>query len=486
LKLKNKRNEDEKTMKLCIIGEDIRQYEFLISGIAEEYGKDFHVDNLALYDANKEKKVIMARWTERFLRHRNYRTKLTVGSDVGEAISDSDFVITVNRAGGNESRRIDEHIAFKHGVVGAEQTGPGGTINAIRAIHLEMKYAKIAEHAAPDAWWINYTNPASFVAEALQRFTKIKSIGQCSLWPERMASIAWDFGLDYERIRDLFPRIKTVLFGSNQNLWVKEVYVDGRKVTKEWIKKLNMRERETKETYYGLNPADEKIALRNLLGMDTLWYILGSMFFAKCELDEWEKTGKSRSDYVIPLEKKHFEEASNPDIVDVSPSVWERSGVKNLQSALLEKKFGLKRPLTPSDLKEGYNLAAPSVMNAIINNTGENLVCQIQNRGAVDGIEDYMTQEVLCHVDKKGPHPLPVGEIPISVRGIVLSAAYWQSLTVEAAVEGSYDKALSALLNCPHIQHVDKFNVSKQILDEYLEVHKEHLPEFTSESGLYP
>jgi 6-phospho-beta-glucosidase len=392
----------------------------------------------------------------------------------------------VNRAGGNESRRLDEHIAFKHGVVGAEQNGPVGTINALRAIHLEMRYARIAENLAPDAWFINYTNPASFVAEALQRFTKINSIGECSLWPERITSIAWAFRLHYERIRDLFPRIRVVSFGSNQNMWVKDVYIDGKNVTNEWIERLNQKERTKKESYYGLNPAEEKIALRKLTGMDSLWYIMGVTFFAKYDLDEWNRTGRSRSDYVVPLEERHFEEAINPRFVDVTPSVWERSGVKDLKEALKEKKPGLKRPLNPSDLKEGYNLAAPSVVNAIANDTGESLVCQVQSRGTVEGMEDYMVQEVLCEVDKRGPHPIPVGVIPKSIRGIVLSAAYWQSLTVEAAIEGSYDKALLALLNCPHIQHPEKFKISKKILDEYLRVHREYLPEFTSESGLYP
>lgn len=473
-------------MKLCIIGGDIRQYEFLISGLIEDYKKDFHIDHLVLYHTEKEKLEIMGKWTKRFLNHRDYKTKLEIASNAEDAISDSDFIITVNRAGGLESRLLDEHIAFKHGVVGAEQTGPGGTINAIRAVYLEMKYARIAEKVAPNVWYINYTNPASFPAEALQRYTKIKSIGQCSLWPERIASIAWDFGLHYEGIRDLFTRIRTIMFGSNQNLWVKSVTIDAKNVTKEWIKKLNAKDRVKNKAYYGLNPAEEKIALRNLTGMDTLWYILGSTFFAKYELDEWEKTGKSRTDHVIPLLKRHFEEAKNPEIVDVSPSVWERSGVKDLKEALKDKKPGLRRPLSSSDLKEGYSLAAPSVVNAIINDTGEPLVCQIQNKGTVKGIEDYMVQEVLCNVDKKGAHPIPIGEIPMSVRGLVLSAAYWQSLTVEATVENSYDKVLLALLNCPHIQHVEKFKVCKEILDEYLDVHKDYLPAFTSEVGLYP
>ncbi|MDH5770176.1 MAG: hypothetical protein OEZ25_02655, partial [Candidatus Bathyarchaeota archaeon] len=119
---------------MCIIGGEIRQYEFFIQGLVEEYRKDFHVDNLALFYVDKERLKIMRKWTERFLRHRNYDTKLETTSNAREAISDSDFLITVNRAGGLEARRLDEHIAFKHGVVGAEQTGPGGTINAVRAI----------------------------------------------------------------------------------------------------------------------------------------------------------------------------------------------------------------------------------------------------------------------------------------------------------------------------------------------------------------
>jgi len=462
------------------------QYEFLIQGIVEEYGKDFHVDNLALYDTDKERLNIMGKWTERFLRHRNYNTKIEIASNAKEAIADSDFLVTVDRPGELEARRLDEKIAFKHGVVGAELTGPGGTIFAIRAIHQEMKYAKIAEEVAPDVWFINYTNPASFPAEALQRFSKIKNVGTCSVWPGRISSIAWDFGINYDRVADLFSRVKTVLVGSNQNLWVKDVYVDGKNVTKEWIRKLNQKDRATAKGCRGANPADEKIAIRNLIRMDTMWYTTESVFFSQYELDEYNRTGKSRADFVIPYENKHLEEAKNPELADVSPSVWPRRGIKDLRAELAKGRPGLKRPLRPVDLKDHYDIAASSTINAIINDTGDTLVCQVQNRGAIKGIEDYMVVEILCYVDRRGAHPLPVGEIPISVRGIVLSGAYWQSLTVEAAIEASYDKALLALLNCPYIQHTQKFKACKEILDEYLKVHKDYLPKFKSESGLMP
>jgi len=48
-------------------------------------------------------------------------------------------------------------------------------------------------------------------------------------------------------------------------------------------------------------------------------------------------------------------------------------------------------------------------------------------------------------------------------------------LCVDAAVEGSYEKALQCLLLDPIVHDMD---AAKNILDDYLKTYKEHLPQF--------
>src|SRR5512133_1984485 len=52
--------------------------------------------------------------------------RLTLTTDAQAALARADFVITTFRAGGSDSRVIDEQVPLRHGVLGQETTGPGG------------------------------------------------------------------------------------------------------------------------------------------------------------------------------------------------------------------------------------------------------------------------------------------------------------------------------------------------------------------------
>ncbi len=83
--------------------------------------------------------------------------------------------------------------------------------------------------------------------------------------------------------------------------------------------------------------------------------------------------------------------------------------------------------------------------------------------------------EVNCIITKEGPKPIAVGDLPVPVRGLVQQIKSFERTTIEAAVTGDYHKALLAMTINPLVPS-DK--VAKQILDEMLEAHKEHLPQF--------
>jgi len=81
--------------------------------------------------------------------------------------------------------------------------------------------------------------------------------------------------------------------------------------------------------------------------------------------------------------------------------------------------------------------------------------------------------EIACIVDRTGPHPIRFGAIPLPIRGLVQSVKAYESLTVQAAVEGSRQVALQALMAHPL---VPSWEVARPLLDELLAANQAWIP----------
>jgi 6-phospho-beta-glucosidase len=92
----------------------------------------------------------------------------------------------------------------------------------------------------------------------------------------------------------------------------------------------------------------------------------------------------------------------------------------------------------------------------------------VPNRGSVGGVEDDAVVELVCRVDRNGAHPLPVGDIPLAFRGVMLALKAYETLTVEAAVQRSKRLAKLALLNHPLVGDLD---VIEPLVEEMLAAH---------------
>jgi 6-phospho-beta-glucosidase len=68
-----------------------------------------------------------------------------------------------------------------------------------------------------------------------------------------------------------------------------------------------------------------------------------------------------------------------------------------------------------------------------------------------------------------------MGDLPVAVRGLVQQIKSFERIAAEAAVTGDYATALLAMCINPL---TPSDTIAKEILDEMLEAHKEHLPQF--------
>ena len=98
----------------------------------------------------------------------------------------------------------------------------------------------------------------------------------------------------------------------------------------------------------------------------------------------------------------------------------------------------------------------------------------VMNNGAIRNLPDDAMVEIPCYITSEGPEPTRVGEIPTFFKGMIEQQEACEKLIVEAAVEGSYEKALMAFT--PN-KTIPSAAVAKQILDEMIEANKEYWPE---------
>jgi 6-phospho-beta-glucosidase len=122
---------------------------------------------------------------------------------------------------------------------------------------------------------------------------------------------------------------------------------------------------------------------------------------------------------------------------------------------------------------EGYAGVALNLIEALIGGKSTVQYLNIANRGAMIGMDDLDVVEIPALVSHDNIQPLPVGTIPDHCLGLIKQVKSYEHLTIEAALENSYQKALLALTTHPL---VGDFNKARLILNEYIEQYVRFFP----------
>ena len=63
-----------------------------------------------------------------------------------------------------------------------DSVGPGGILRALRSVPVLLDIARDVEAVAPDAWFVNVTNPLTALCRSVTRETNVKTVGLCNEW----------------------------------------------------------------------------------------------------------------------------------------------------------------------------------------------------------------------------------------------------------------------------------------------------------------
>src|SRR5439155_1692282 len=137
------------------------------------------------------------------------------------AVDGADVVYCAVRAGGMAGRVLDETAALAQDVIGQETTGAGGITFALRTVPIVTTIAEVVARRAPNAMFVNFTNPVGLVTEAARRILGDRVIGICDAPLDLCKRVAGALGRAPE---DLWFDY----FGINHLGWLRGVLDGGR------------------------------------------------------------------------------------------------------------------------------------------------------------------------------------------------------------------------------------------------------------------
>ncbi|AAM87494.1 6-phospho-beta-glucosidase [Yersinia pestis] len=433
------------TFKITIIGGGSSYTPELVDGLIQRI-EQLPVTELALVDVEqgRQKVEIIAALTQRMLaRHGLEQVKVSVHYSLDEAIRGARFVLTQFRVGQLPARAADERLGLKYNLLGQETTGIGGFAKALRTIPVMLDIAANVERLAPDAWIINFTNPAGIVTEAVSRYTKAKIIGLCNVPISMHHMIAKLLQAPYEDLQLRFA-------GLNHMVWVHEVLQRGKYVTADVLKMLcdgaSLSMNNIKEAPW----PPEFLQAMGAIPCPYHRYFYQTQDMLAEEMAAAAERG-TRAEQVMQVEKELFALYADPHL-DTKPE----------QLSFRGGSF--------------YSEVALELIRAIHNNLGTQLVVNTTNRGAIRGLSDDSVVETNCIIDAKGAHPLTFGPLPVSMHGLTQQVKAYERLTIDAAVHGDRRSALLALVTNPLIANA---SIAQPLLEEVLQVNKPYLPQFS-------
>lgn len=413
-----------KELKIAVFGGGSSYTPELIDGFIKRRD-ELKVKEIWLVDVamGLEKMHIVTALAKRMLEEAGIKTQIHTTMNRQEALENADFVLTQLRVGGLEARKNDEEIPLKHHIIGQETTGPGGFAKALRTIPVILDICKDMQQYCPNAFLINFTNPAGMVTEAVLKHTNIRVLGLCNVPLTMRNNIAKMMELDSADIQIDF-------MGLNHLVWGKNVYYKGEDITANVLAKLMAGESFTMKNIPDLKwPASLLSALKMIPCPYHRYFYLKEESL-KEELEAYQTKG-TRASQVMAIEKSLFE-------------VYQDTNLR-VKPKELENRGGAY-----------YSDAAVSLISAIYNDKNEIHPVNIMNNGTISNLPADMVVEVNALINRNGARGISVGEMPTHLYGLVSQVKAYEQLAIEAIVEKDRDKAVLALINNPIVGDAEK------------------------------
>lgn len=369
---------------------------------------------------------------------------MSTTTDPTEAVRGADVVFASIRVGGLGARRYDEHIPQRHGVLGQETVGAGGIAYAIRTIPPMVEYARLIAATAPNAWLINFTNPAGIVTEALQPILGNRVIGICDTPSGLMRRVMAILEQPSERpIPDYL--------GLNHLGWLRTLYCNGGDVLPSLLADDDRLPCLEEAQVFGIDWIRRLGAIPN----EYLYYYLNT----RHAIATIRATGSTRADTLFGSQSALFHKLSTSSPRSAM-EVWRNAVATRNASYMNEVRGGISHPVDPrvSDeelLADGYATVAVATMRALTVGPPATLVLNTRNIHEVAGLPADAIIEVTCRVDQNGAVAEPVKPAGLFEAGLMQQIKAVERNAIIAATTGDFDAAVLAFGLHPLVDSLD-------------------------------
>ncbi|NBJ69488.1 MULTISPECIES: 6-phospho-alpha-glucosidase [Clostridia] len=406
---------------------------------------------IKLYDDDEGRQNKVAKACEILIKEKDPTIEYVATTDPEEAYTDVDFCLAHIRVGKLPMRELDEKIPLKHGCVGQETCGPGGIAYGMRSIGGVLENIDYMEKYSPHCWMLNYSNPASIVAEATRRLRpNSRVINICDMPIGMEHSIAEIVGVPSRKDLDIR------YYGLNHFGWYTSIKdKSGKELLPELIKHMKK---------YGFINGEKGMATEN----KDSWF--ETNLFAR-NLVAVEPTTIPNTYLKYYLYPDYVVEHTNPNYTRANEVIDGRE--TEVFSACTE----IQKNGHSKGTKLAVGIHAEFIVDlatALAFNTKERMLLIVENKGAIQNFPDDAMVEIPCIVGKDGYEPLAIGTIPTFQKGLMEQQVAVEKLVVEAWIEQSYQKLWQALTLS---QTVPSAAVAKQLLDDLMEANKDYWPE---------
>ena len=408
----------------------------------------FPIRQIKFYDNDAERQEVIAKACDIIIKEKAPDINFVYTTDPETAFSDIDFVMAHIRVGKYAMREKDEKIPLRHGVLGQETCGPGGIAYGMRSIGGVIELVDFMEKYSPNAWMLNYSNPAAIVAEATRRLrpnSKILNICDMPIGIEiRMAEM-----LGLKSRKDMVIRY----FGLNHFGW--------------WT---DIRDKHGKDLMPELKEKVAKIGYNVEIEGENTEASWNDTFTKARDVFAVDPTTLPNTYLKYYLFPDYVVEHSNPNHTRANEVMEGREKFVFGECRTIAEKGTAKDSKLHVDDHASYIV---DLARAIAYDTKERMLLIVENDGAISNFDSTAMVEVPCIVGSNGPEKIVQGKIPQFQKGLMEQQVSVEKLTVEAWIEGSYQKLWQAITLS---RTVPSASVAKAILDDLIEANKDFWP----------
>ena len=428
--------------------------------------------DVALVDVDAHALAMAAGLVRKMIEARRAPLALSSSTDRRDVLPGATVVIATIGVGGRRAWEQDVFVPRKHGIfqpVG-DTVMPGGTSRALRMIPPMIEIAEDVLDLAPRSLFFNYGNPMAAVCRAVRKATGASVVGLCHGVCQVEAYLARALGVPP-------GSVKFTAAGINHLTWFTEARIDGRDAMPR-LKQIAAQRLAggvvAKEGDPRLSPSPWDESGLNV-DFPFAWQCLERFGAFPAPMDRhvteffphWFRGEKSYHGRTLGVDAFPFEA-----VIELGDDVYRD----------MEEHAVSPDPL-PADFFDsmgGEHEQVVDIIESIRGDSGRTYSVNLPNRGQVPHLPPEAIVECPAVADGGGLRPIMLPAFDPALAGTLATRFQWVETVVDAAIEGSREKFLQALLLDGATSSLE---AAEPLADDLLRAQAEYLPRFGDASG---